>query len=748
MGYQYHQFKSFTFLFQENYSFGLDRRAVFLIDKYSSFLVIGIILIATPIFSQNIQSMEFINQPISDVLLVLGKNSGKSIISDDTVTENVSYYFTDTDFESALSVFLVSNNLYCRVIDGIYYVSKINITIDDEKNLISLDAADTYIQDLVYTLSNRIGKTILYDILPRELISLHCENRSVEHILEIIIKKYPDYSLEKENGFYYLRKELLDNSSARLTGRADLFTEDKGLFSASFRQVRFRNALDGLFRLTGKEYSFMGRNNPIIEKFEFTEKSFDQIFRLLLEQGNGDYQIVNDVFYIIDIERRDILKKFYTTSVIPLEYTNVAELQSLIPSSVGSTQNLKVDKTNNAFILSGTLEEIGPLRDFIKELDKPLSGLEYHRFLLSNLDASNISTVLPEEFQFSQPIVLKESNSFIMSLPPLMIEELTNYIKLIDLDSNRYAVRLKYIKADELINNPPPSVGSVDLIATNNPNILYFKGSEHRYKSFLKDLELLDRPVPQIRYEVLVMQVQEVDKFNWDVNSSNSITGDGDQTSILGQMGKLLSLNFDIVSQFGYQFAIDLNFSMEKSESKVMADTSLNALSGKKTHFQNTETYRYRETEIDPDTGEATNSGVTREITSGLVVEIDGWTSGDGMITMDVKTTISKRDDTSAISSIAIPATTERSVTTQIRTESGTPVIIGGLMQQDTVIGIKKTPFLGDIPLLGYLFRSEYESLQNTEMVVTIVPYLEYPEYSISDVEREIESLYNNFIRQ
>jgi len=115
---------------------------------------------------------------------------------------------------------------------------------------------------------------------------------------------------------------------------------------------------------------------------------------------------------------------------------------------------------------------------------------------------------------------------------------------------------------------------------------------------------------------------------------------------------------------------------------------------------------------------------------------------------MDVKTTISKRDDTSAISSIAIPATTERSVTTQIRTESGTPVIIGGLMQQDTVIGIKKTPFLGDIPLLGYLFRSEYESLQNTEMVVTIVPYLEYPEYSISDVEREIESLYNNFIRQ
>jgi type II secretory pathway component GspD/PulD (secretin) len=380
-------------------------------------------------------------------------------------------------------------------------------------------------------------------------------------------------------------------------------------------------------------------------------------------------------------------------------------------------------------------------------MDHPHEGMVYHRFQLTSTDVSTIGGLLPANLMFSQPVILKDSNSFIMLLPSGMIDSLSEYLKVIDVESNSYAIELKYITGKDIFDNPPPSINKDNLLSSNNPNIIFFKGNDKRYRSFLKDLEILDRPVPQIRYEVLVMQVQEVDKFDWDFNASASIASSGEQISLLGALGSVLNLNFDIVSQFGYQFAIDLNFSMENSESKIMADTSLNALSGENTHFQNTETYRYRETEIDPDTGDAIDSGVTREITSGLIVEIDGWTSGDGMITMDVKTTISKRDDTSSSSASAIPTTTERSVTTHIRTESGKPVIIGGLMQQDRVKGTQKTPGLGDIPLLGYLFKAETESFQNTEMVVTIVPYLEYPEYSISDVERDIESLYHRFIR-
>lgn len=703
--------------------------------------------VVIPAYSQKIDSMEFRNQSISDILLVLGELSGTSIVPDETVEGNASYYFNDVDIETALSLFLSSYNYYFTKVDDVYYVSRINISSNPENSRLSINAENTDIQLIIRAISRKIGKTILYDALPRENLTIHADLLPIDSILEIIIKKYSDYYLESEEGFYYIRKEALQGSNSRSGARSDLFVERDGLYNASFEQIRYKEALSSLFTLTGKEYSFLGRNDSIIEKFEFSEKSFEQIFRLLLEQGNGDYKVIDDIYYIIDIERRDILKKFYTTVYLPLHKSAASDVVSLIPSSIGSSSNIKVDKNNNALILSGTLEEVSPIQDFVAMLDQQNREMVYHRFPLSSLDASSITGLLPTEYQFSTPVILQESNSFIMLLPPTKIDEVSRYIELIDMNSNGYPVQLKYIKGEQLLENPPPSADKEDLAATNDPNIIYFKGTERRYGAFLKDLELLDRPVPQIRYEVLVMQVQEANKFDWDINSSNSIASDDSQTSIVGEIGSLLNLNFDVVSQFGYQFAMDLNISMENSESKIMADTSLNALSGENTNFQNTETYRYQEIEIDPDTGAPETSGVTREITSGLIVEIEGWTSGDGMITMEVTTTISKRDDTSSSSSTSIPTTTERSVTTHIRTESGKPVIIGGLMQQDIVKGIKKTPILGDIPILGYLFRTETESVQNTEMVITIVPYLEYPEYSLTDVEREIESLYNRFIR-
>ncbi|MBI9098705.1 MAG: hypothetical protein JEY91_09515 [Spirochaetaceae bacterium] len=705
-------------------------------------------LCTLPVFSGDIESLEFHNQEITDILLVLGEAGNISIVPDETVKGTASYYFSNMDFETALSLFLSSYNYHYRLENEVYYVSRIDISINPDTDLISINAEDTDIQMIIRALSRNIGKTILFDALPRETITIHTEDLAIEDILGIVIKKYTDYSLETEDGFYYIRKEMPVSSGSRSAARSNLFTEENGLFSSSFQQIRYKEALESLFKLTGKEYSFLGRNDSVIEKFDFSQKPFEQILRLLLEQGNGDYKIIDDIYYIIDMERRDILKKFYTTVYLPLKYTTTTEIQALIPSSIASSQNLKVDKTGNAFILSGTLEEVSPIQDFIISIDTPHGEMTYHRFQLSSTDASSITGILPKELQFSTPIILKESNSFIMLLPESMVDSVREYLDLIDVDSNGYAIELKYIKAEHILENPPPSVKKEELVPTNNPNILYFKGSENRYRNFLKDLDLLDRPIPQIRYEVLVMQVQESNKFDWNFNASNALSEEDSSTSFLGELGNLLDLSFDIVSQFGYQFAFKMNLSLSNSESKIMADTSLNALSGESTHFQNTETYRYREPETDDDTNKTTPTGVSREITSGLIVEIEGWSSGDGMITMDVKTTISKRDESGSSEPGALPGTTERNVTTHIRTESGKPVIIGGLMQQDKVIGTKKTPFLGDIPLLGYLFRSENEYFQNTEMIVTIVPYLEYPEYSVSDVDRDIEALYNSFIRR
>jgi general secretion pathway protein D len=149
----------------------------------------------------------------------------------------------------------------------------------------------------------------------------------------------------------------------------------------------------------------------------------------------------------------------------------------------------------------------------------------------------------------------------------------------------------------------------------------------------------------------------------------------------------------------------------------VMADTALTGISGQEVKFQNTNTYRYREPEVDED-GDITYTGVSREITAGLIFSVQGWVSGEGMITMDVGATISKRGtDTTGTAGI-LPPTSENVVTTRVRTHSGEPVVIGGLIRQETTKTTSKVPVLGDIPLLGFLFRSMKDSVENTELVI------------------------------
>ena len=82
---------------------------------------------------------------------------------------------------------------------------------------------------------------------------------------------------------------------------------------------------------------------------------------------------------------------------------------------------------------------------------------------------------------------------------------------------------------------------------------------------------------------------------------------------------------------------------------------------------------------------------------------------------------------------------------TLARTVSGQPVVIGGLMRQDTDVQVTKVPVLGHIPLLGYLFQQRTETLENSEMVIYIVPRVDYGEVEQADPALTLERLYQRF---
>jgi len=101
----------------------------------------------------------------------------------------------------------------------------------------------------------------------------------------------------------------------------------------------------------------------------------------------------------------------------------------------------------------------------------------------------------------------------------------------------------------------------------------------------------------------------------------------------------------------------------------------------------------------------------------------------DGRISLRVRPEVSQLSSAGAVtlSGTTIPALTTRRAETTVELGSGQSFMIGGLLQNDHLNTIDKAPGLGDVPVLGALFRSNEFQRHETELVIIITPYLVKP---------------------
>ena len=110
-----------------------------------NFITAFLLLVSLSVFAQNITEMEFRNQPVTDILLVLAEASRQSIIPDDTVEGRATYLFHDMPFEEALARFLENQDLYFTKRNDVYYISRISIDYDSEgRTHLSADRRDRH----------------------------------------------------------------------------------------------------------------------------------------------------------------------------------------------------------------------------------------------------------------------------------------------------------------------------------------------------------------------------------------------------------------------------------------------------------------------------------------------------------------------------------------------------------------------------------------------------------------------------
>ncbi|GHV12915.1 hypothetical protein FACS189491_06870 [Spirochaetia bacterium] len=632
-------------------------------------------------------SFEFIDQNIRDILYAFSTYAKIPITADDTVSGTASFQFNGTSFEQAFETFLLTNRLYADQTRDPWVVSRVRISVDPNGRII-LDALDATPAQLLEKVTQKLNVTIIQDILPATRVSLHLENNSPFQLAELIMKPFSDYSVLEGDTFIQIKKAPVQPYTASTGMGSGIINirETGGLYDISIEQAKLGDVLDRLFSTAKQEYASFTRSDQLIDRIRFGGKEFAEALTLLLEQANSEGERINNIWYIFPQQQADIIKKLRdegkTWRTFELKYIPVTEFLPLLQSRFPGVQTISV--TGSTELLAFTDDTVGT--------------------------------------------------------------ELRGYIKAIDLSKHTQAITLKYIRTEDLFKFLPPSVRREDLADAGNGNTVFFLGTPERLAVFQEDLAVIDRPQTRIRYDLFIMQYQDTANINWNISGEARQMQPGDMTMVSGLFENLLNINFDLITVFGYQFASRINVAISENKADVFADTTLYGLSGQEIKFQNTNTYRYRDSNIDPDTGKPIYSGVTREITSGLILEIRGWVSGDGMITTNVTATVSKRgaDVSSTVGNP--PPTSEKILTTQVRSRSGETVVLSGLRQNDSTIIEDRLPLISKIPILGWLFKSRTTTKENTQMVIYLVPHIDTANEEHTAEGLKTEALYNKYV--
>jgi pilus assembly protein CpaC len=101
----------------------------------------------------------------------------------------------------------------------------------------------------------------------------------------------------------------------------------------------------------------------------------------------------------------------------------------------------------------------------------------------------------------------------------------------------------------------------------------------------------------------------------------------------------------------------------------------------------------------------------------------------DGRISMRVRPEVSELSSEGSVkmNDTIVPALVTRRAETTVELGSGQSFMIAGLMKNSNANNVDKAPFLGDLPILGALFRSTKYKRSETELVIIVTPYLVRP---------------------
>ena len=132
-------------------------------------------------------------------------------------------------------------------------------------------------------------------------------------------------------------------------------------------------------------------------------------------------------------------------------------------------------------------------------------------------------------------------------------------------------------------------------------------------------------------------------------------------------------------------------------------------------------------TQIPYVTATVASTGVTTQnvsyITVGITLTVTPTINADGRVTLKVNPTVSQPSAVAAgNATTGAPAVDQRTANTTVLVKDGETIVIGGLISDNIQETVSKVPLLGDIPILGWLFRKTSKQRNRQELLVFVTP--------------------------
>jgi len=286
-------------------------------------------------------------------------------------------------------------------------------------------------------------------------------------------------------------------------------------------------------------------------------------------------------------------------------------------------------------------------------------------------------------------------------------------------------------------------IGPNKIIADERTNSLLIFAGRQDMETITNIIAKLDVILAQVLIEAIVMEVNLGDTKNLGISYlQTSSKGIGSYFNSIGaiQNGNFLSArNFNAVGgatnavgglSSGFNYLASFGGDLDMTITALATDSRVSVLSRPRVQTSHAvpanifvgDTVPYITGTTFGDFAGVSSRSVYQEKSVGISLQVLPLINPDGLVVMDIQQDIDQITDKTTIDGNAVPIISKRSANAKVAVKDRDTVMLGGFISTTRTRSASGVPYIKDLPMLGYLFRSSDSSNKRTELIVLLRP--------------------------